>query len=280
MRYVRANGLEIWLETAGTGPPLLFLGGTGWDLRRTREPLGPRLTRHFTVALFDQRGQGQSAKPPGPYSMEDYAEDALGVLDALGWNKAHVVGYSFGGMVAQELAIRHPARIDRLVLAATTSGGAGGSSYPIEDFIDLPPVERARRGLEIADLRFAILMVSDPKKARARIDARTKNQTRFMHEPRAREGLKEQLRARAAHDAFDRLETIEAETLVVAGTFDGQAPQRSVETLAKKIPSGVLRTVSGAHDFIGEDNEFFELLVSFLASNPQTILCGNSSCYF
>lgn len=269
MGYVRANGLQIWLETAGTGPPLLFIGGTGWDLRRTREPLGPLLTNHFTVALFDQRGQGQSAKPPGPYAIQDFAEDALGVLDALGWNKAHVVGYSFGGMVAQELAIRHPERIDRLVLAATTSGGAGGSSYPIEDFVDLSPVERARRGLEIADLRFAFLMDSDPEKAQALIDTRTKNQTRFMHEPRAREGLKEQLQARAAHDTFDRLETIEAETLVVAGTFDGQAPQRSVEALAKKIPSAIFRTVSGAHDFIVEDKEFLEMLVSFLASVRQ-----------
>lgn len=265
MRHVRANGLEIWLETAGSGPPLLFIGGTGWDLRRTRDPLGPLLTRHFSVALYDQRGQGQSAKPPGPYAMQDFAQDAVGVLDALGWERAHVVGYSFGGMVAQELAIRHPSRIDRLVLAATTSGGAGGRSYPIEEFVDLPPVQRARKGLEIADLRFAALLMSDPDKAHALIDARARNQTRFLHEPRAREGLTEQLRARAAHNTYDRLGAISAETLLVAGEFDGQAPMRAVEALAKRIPSSVFHTVPGAHDFIAENKRFLDLIVSFLA---------------
>lgn len=170
MRHVRANKLEFWLETAGSGPSLLFLGGTGWDLRRTRAPLGPPLTDHFHVALFDQRGQGQSEKPPGPYTMLDYAEDAVGVLDALAWKRAHVVGYSFGGMVAQELAIRWPERVKRLVLAATTCGGAAGASYPIHEFLELSPDERARRGLEVADARFRAVLESDPDAAQAMVE--------------------------------------------------------------------------------------------------------------
>jgi 3-oxoadipate enol-lactonase len=267
MQWVKANGLDLCIEIAGTGPPLLFLGGTGWDLRRIRLPLEPPLTDHYTIALFDQRGQGQSSKPPAPYTMRDYAEDARAVLDALGWDRAHVVGYSFGGMVAQELAIRHSDRVHRLVLAATTSGGAGGSSYPIHEHLDLPPDERARHGLEIADTRFRALLRSDPEHAGSMIRNRRENQTRFINEPGAREGLKGQLEARALHDTFDRLGAIRAETLVVAGTYDGQAPMEAVLALAGKISNAKFRAVSGSHDFIGEIPDFLEMLVSFLGGD-------------
>ena len=82
------------------------------------------------VVAHDQRGLGRSSIPAGPYTMAQYAADALGLLDAVGWSTCRVVGVSFGGMVAQELAVTAPERVERLALMCTSPGGAGGSSYP------------------------------------------------------------------------------------------------------------------------------------------------------
>lgn len=265
MPLLHANGLALMVETAGEGPPLLFIGGTGWDLRRTRAPLGPPLAERFHVALYDQRGQGRSAKPPGPYAMADFAADAVGVLDALGWRRAHVVGYSFGGMVAQEVAIRWPERVDRLVLAATSAGGHGGASYPIQRLLDLPPLERARCAIEVADRRFSrAFQAAHPDIAAVRISARAAEQSRYMDEPGARAGLAAQLDARSRHDAHDRLRAVAAPTLIVAGVHDGQAPEPLSRAMLAEIRGAQMITVDGAHDFITECSAFFAETVKFL----------------
>jgi pimeloyl-ACP methyl ester carboxylesterase len=119
--------ITLYAETRGAGDKLLWIGGTGSDLREPPFMLDTPLTRAFEVAVYDQRGLGRSDKPTAPATMADYADDAAALLDALGWARAHVAGYSFGAMVAQHVAIGHGARIDRLVLAATSPGGEGGA---------------------------------------------------------------------------------------------------------------------------------------------------------
>ncbi len=127
-----ANGLDIYYEIHGDGPPLLNIGGTGGDLRRMPASANP-LTRSFTVLSYDQRCLGQTTggddRQP---TMADYADDAAALITAIGWDRAHVVGTSFGGMVALNLAVRHPQRIDRLVLCCTSPGGAH-PSYPLHE---------------------------------------------------------------------------------------------------------------------------------------------------
>ncbi|HEY4376010.1 MAG TPA: alpha/beta fold hydrolase, partial [Acidimicrobiales bacterium] len=121
------NGIDVYYERSGDGPPLLFLNGSGATLATSKMILRP-FAAAFDVAAHDQRGLGRTAIPPGPYAMADYAADALGLLDHLGWESCRVVGISFGGMVAQELAVTVPERIERLVLLCTSPGGIGGSS--------------------------------------------------------------------------------------------------------------------------------------------------------
>jgi pimeloyl-ACP methyl ester carboxylesterase len=105
----------------GSGPVLTFLG------------------RGSTLLSFDPRGLGASTPSPEPYDMATCGADALGLMNAVGWDTARVVGLSFGGMVAQELAVTAPHRVERLALLCTSAGGAGGSSYPLHELEDLDP---------------------------------------------------------------------------------------------------------------------------------------------
>ncbi|MBA4743444.1 MAG: alpha/beta fold hydrolase [Azoarcus sp.] len=265
MQFVRANGLNFCLERRGSGDPVLFLGGTGWDLRDRPNPLDGPLAKHFEVILFDQRGMGQSDKPDIEYSMADYAEDALGILDALGLASAHVVGFSFGGMVAQELAIRHPDRVRRLVLAGATSGGAGGSSYPIHEFLDLDPETRARRGLEVMDLAFTPeWQAANPTEAARLIRERMILAARRADDMALETGKRRQLAARAQHDCFERLHRIQAPTLVIAGERDGQAPRELVARLASAIADARMIVVPGAHHtMLGGSPNAYEAMIEF-----------------
>ena len=130
MGFVTTKNLELYVEEGGKGLPVLYISGTGGDLRVKPGVLdGPLGSGHHVIA-YDQRGLGQSEKPDGPYTMEQYADDAASLLDALGHDTVDVIGVSFGGMVAQHLALRHPDRIRRLVLCCTSPGGSL-PSYPV-----------------------------------------------------------------------------------------------------------------------------------------------------
>ncbi len=118
MPLAAINGLNLYYEEAGSGPPLLLIAGLsgttlGWAM------LLPALAAHFRVIAFDNRGAGRSSAPPGPYTTRQMAGDAAALLEHLGITRAHVIGLSLGGMIAQELALAHPERVDHLVLYAT-----------------------------------------------------------------------------------------------------------------------------------------------------------------
>ena len=142
-------------EEDGDRPRLLFINGTGGDLRQKPRLIDGPLTKDCQILAHDQRGLGQSGKPDTTYTMADYADDAAALLDHVDWDSAHVLGVSFGGMVAQELALRHPGRIDRLVLACTSSGGEGNASYPLHELAELGPDEYMTRVIQIGDTRWS-----------------------------------------------------------------------------------------------------------------------------
>ena len=106
MPLARVCDIDIWWERQGDGPRLLYISGTGGDLRNRPGIFDGPYPKAFDLLAFDQRGLGQTSKPDAPYSMAGYADDAAGLMDALGWDDAAVLGVSFGGMVAQELVLR------------------------------------------------------------------------------------------------------------------------------------------------------------------------------
>ena len=142
MPMIVANGISLYYERSGSGPRLLFCNGTGSTLA-TSSPLINVFAQRFDVVAHDQRGLGRTEIPPAPYTMAEYAADAIALVDAVGWDRFRLVGISFGGMVAQELAVTWPERVERLALLCTSAGGAAGTSYPLDELAQLP-AERAR----------------------------------------------------------------------------------------------------------------------------------------
>ena len=265
MKKITANDLTFLTATNGQGPKLLFITGTAGDLRNENSPLTSSLTEHFEVLTYDQRGMGQSSKPDQPYTMRDYAEDAIAIMNAYGWDDVFLAGYSFGGMVAQEIAIGWPTRVKRLALLATAAGGEGGSSYPLETLFDLPDEERARRSLEVLDLRFTPEWQADNPEATKQIIAATiASYNLYSHEPDATMGARRQLEARALHNTYDRLDQIACPTLVMAGTYDGQAPMAAQKAMAQAISDCQFEVVEGSHGMLWESEVVFSRLIRFM----------------
>lgn len=241
-------------EVHGSGPQVLFLNGSGATIDLVR-PLVKILARTLTVAIHDQRGLGGSSIPDGPYSMAQYADDARAFLDHVGWESCGVLGVSFGGMVAQELAVTWPQRVGRLVLACTSAGGAGGSSYPLHELADLDAETRLIRMATLADRRVDSASAS-----------RNDVGTGPALDARQRSGAMWQLQARRYHDVWDRLPSVECPTLVMSGVHDGIAPVDNGAAIASRLRRGEMRVYDGGHQFFIQDSRAIPDMIEFLAA--------------
>jgi 3-oxoadipate enol-lactonase len=264
MSTAQANGIELCYAIEGTGPRVLFISGTGSDLRNRPNVFDSPLAGAFQILAYDQRGLGRSAVPAGPYSMADYGDDAAALLDALGWGPVPVVGVSFGGMVAQELALRHPDRVSALVLCCTSAGGAGGASYPLHELTSLPEEQRIVRQLEISDLRRDADWRRQHPDQFQRLQALTRASVRA---DRNETGAALQLGARAGHDTWARLPEIAVPVLVAGGRYDGIAPVANQEALAARIPGAELQLFEGGHLFMIQDRNAYPAIVDWLGQH-------------
>jgi 3-oxoadipate enol-lactonase len=283
---IETGDLAIYYERRGSGPPLLFLNGSGSTLEGSGL-LIDLFTGRFDVVAHDQRGLGRTAVPAGPYSMADYAADAAAVLDAVGWASARVVGVSFGGMVAQELAVTFPERVERLALVCTSPGGVS-PSYPLHELAALSDSDRNARRTLLLDTRFTsewlsahpgdqrlVEMMAERSRAPSNATGETgagaaaMKTARHDGEPHAhatREtGEHEQLMARSRHDVTDRLAALRCPTLVASGRYDGIAPVANGEAIATRVPGAELRVYEGGHAFFVQDRTALPEILDFLA---------------
>ncbi|MDQ1459287.1 MAG: hypothetical protein QOI08_771 [Actinomycetota bacterium] len=265
---ISANGIDLYYERRGVGPRLLFLNGSGSTLASSSLLVDPFAAR-FDVVAHDQRGLGNTEIPTGPYTMGDYAADAIALLDAVGWDRCRVVGVSFGGMVAQELAVTAPERVERLALCCTSPGGAGGASYPLHELASLPVAERAEIGTRLLDTRFDREWLASHPGDRGLAEmmaARRADADKNADELR---GETEQLRARAGHDVCDRLRLVSAPTLIAGGRYDGIAPVANAEAIATRVPHAELRLYEGGHAFFAQDPKALPEILDFLADESS-----------
>jgi len=229
--------MKLALDSQGEGSPLLLVHGLGY----TRQGWGPArelLARRYRVLSFDNRGIGASEIPPGPYTVDQLAGDVLQVLEEVEVGRAHLLGASLGGMVAQLVAAEHPERVERLVLVGTTPGGAGAFPLPgktlalMAEAASLPPAVALRRfvenalapGSELVDQVLAYRQEHPPDPA----------------------GWQSQAAAAATWDAGGLLSRIAAPTLIVAGTADAVVDPRNAQLLAEAIPGARVELIEGA----------------------------------
>ncbi len=267
MPITDAPGFRMYYEIHGDGFPLLLINGLGSDHREWLGQL-PAFAARFRVAVFDNRGAGDSDVPPGPYTTAGMADDAAALLAALGIGRAHVLGVSLGGMIAQELALRHPARVARLVLACTTPGGkaaARPSDEALSAFI------RSPEGSPGEELRRMIPFLYTERFAREHPGEIEAFVARRLAHPTSAEGHASQLAAAVGHAAGDRLAALRAPTLVIAGTEDRLVPPVNSQTIATLIPGAKLVLLAGApHRLFAECAEAFNRQVlTFLDREAQ-----------
>lgn len=235
-QFVTVQGAPLYYEMRGDGAPLLLIHAGVAD-RRMWDPQWEPLSRDFRVVRFDLRGYGLSTPPDGPFT---YHDDALGLLDHLGIQRAHVAGVSFGGRVALDLALAYPERVRSLILGAPSIGGFA----PSEDVIAFGDREEAL--LDAGDLDAAAQLNVDfwavgPRRSPEQVD------------PAVRRAVFEMQRAAFAVDvpanfapaglqppAIDRLGEIRVPTLVLAGGADVQWAQDAARRAATEIPGARL----------------------------------------
>ncbi|NUR78115.1 MAG: alpha/beta fold hydrolase [Thermoleophilia bacterium] len=236
--------MKIVWEERGSGDPLLLIQGLGYG-RWSWEPILPGLAERYRVLFFDNRGIGESDKPAGPYTAREMAADALQVLDESGVERAHVLGASLGGMIAQELAVTAPERVDRLVLCCTTPGGEATVPMPavtVELFAaagSLPPEVALRRFVENA---------LAPDAAPELVEALYR---RRLDNPPDPVGWPAQAAAGIGFAGVDG--AIDAPTLIVTGTEDNVVDPRNSDGVAARIPGARVERIPGTgHLFFWE----------------------------
>ena len=261
MPFAHLKDLDVYYEIGGEGPRLFFISGSGGDLRNRPNQFDSPLSESFELICYDQRGLGQTSHPAGPFRMAQYADDAAALLDYLEVDKIPVMGVSFGGMVGQEFAIRHPDRVSMLVLACTSSGGAGGASYPLHEIEDLPPRQRAETHLRVADVRHTeewIVLNPDTWEKRVGLSMGARR------EDRDATGARKQLEARREHDTFTRLSRISAPTLLAGGRYDGVAPPANMEAIGAQIEDADIKFFAGGHMFLVQDKSAYSFIIQWL----------------
>ncbi len=250
MPYAESNGTKIYFEVRGTsGPPLVMIRGFAspiWTWNGVDHDLA---SDHVTVVL-DNRGVGRSSVPRGTYNAACMADDVATVLNHAELDSAHVLGTSLGGMIAQELALRHPRRVRSLVLVGTTPGNTGGFPLRPQGVLALAAASVAPAQIRSRLVAYATLSPA------ARIAKSKADDSSADTPPRTRTalaGLVGQAFAIFGHKAGERLASIRVPTLVVHGEFDNLIDQKYARQLAQIIPAAQLETWSEAgHDLATE----------------------------
>lgn len=245
VQALRANGIATTYEICGAGPPLILIHGAEAD-RKSFAPLIPALARHFTCVTYDQRDTGDTTNPPDSYSASDLADDAAALITSLG-HRAYVWGTSYGGMIAQELALRHPACIEALVLSVTFQRGKSALANP-NAFNSL----RARAQTDPIARHELMSLFFSPQTAQHRPEL-IANVLKVLsqREPDAK------ARRAQVSDTFNsegRAAGIRARTLVLGAMEDRVIDPMASWRLAQEIPNAALTMLGGlGHALAFED---------------------------
>jgi pimeloyl-ACP methyl ester carboxylesterase len=253
MPVARVGDININYKVEGEGEPLVMIMGFGSNMDGWHYQAG-FFSKHFSVITLDNRGVGGSDKPRGFYTTAMMAEDAVGLMDHIGVERAHIMGASMGGMIAQELAINHPERVKKLVLACTYA-------TPM-----LSDAEGAKLTGTAAERMNGIIGLAFNKPLYRLVFGTVAKLRSIPPDSPDATGIEGQTAAVTTHDTLDRLGSITAETLVIVGTGDRLIDPAASEIIAGKIPKvRLVKIDGGSHTFMVENSgEFNREVLGFL----------------
>jgi len=263
---VGVNGQQLYYEVHGSGAPLVLVMGIGYDATLWAQQV-PTLSQHYRVIVFDNRDSGRSSRASRSYSIADMADDIVGLLDALNIGRTHLLGISMGAMIAQEFAIRHPERLDRLILTGTAACTARAQFDAIQSwaFVKTHDAE----GLSFASQQF-VWLFSDDFLRNEHAVAQTLEMLGSNPHPVGADAYRRQADAYLAHDTLDRLGDVLAPTLVVAGERDRLTPPWTCREVADAIPDSCFVVVEGpgaSHVLpLERPDDFNTLVLDFLGA--------------
>jgi len=233
---------ELHYLRRGEGDPLLLIMGMSGTHLAWGDPFLDELAGDFTVITYDHRGVGRSSRVDEAFTLAELADDAAALLAGLGVESAHVLGVSMGGMVAQELALRHPEAVRTLVIGCSYAGGEGSALTPPETFRRLadawPSGDRDRALRATWEINVSETFAGQPGAYET-----WREMASTLPVPIPVIGL--QLQAIAPHDTSARLERIAVPTLVVHGTEDQMLPPANSRVIAERIPGARLEWLEG-----------------------------------
>ena len=268
MPFISANGVSLRYELSGNGPALCLISGYRLHGAAWPEIFVERLARWFNVLTFDNRGTGLSDKPAHGYNLDNMAKDVVALLDEVGVGPAHILGFSMGGAIAQELAIRHPAMVNDLVLFATFPGGMFGIPAPwsvlrrLFDIEGRTPEEAARQVWPVT---------YSPEYLASHLAEVEAQMHREIVYPTPEHAARGQSAAIRAFSSTFRLSGITARTLVATGDADKLVPPGNSRILCNHIPDARLAIFPGlGHRAIWEaPDSMAEFIGSFLLQKPE-----------
>jgi len=259
---------QLYWESTGAGAPVLLVMGLGLSAGAWWRTV-PVLASRLRVITFDNRGVGRSQAFSHAYTTEAMADDAVAVLDAAGLERAHVYGISLGGMVAQQVALRHPERVRSLVLGATSPGG------PRAARADRDVTEFFHRRLRMGPKEAAWASVEFNYGSRCRrehFDRIEEDVAERLAHPFAERAYRAQMFAGALHNCYGRLASIAAPTLVVHGRHDRMIPVANAHLIAERIPDARLSILEeSGHLYPTEEPEVDDAIGAFLEAQADDV---------
>jgi len=266
MPKVKVNDIQIYYEVYGEGFPLLMITGLSanvdwWDPRIIQE-----LSKKFKIVMFDNRGAGRTDISNKRYTIKLFAEDTAGLMDALRISRAHVFGISMGGMIAQELALNYPEKVEKLVLCSTNCGGTKSVLASAEVMRLLMADGSALSPEDIVRMTMPLLLTEDFIKGNP--DFVELEVQQMLRAPISNEAFMRQVNAIMNFDSYGRLSQIRAPTLILHGKRDILVPPENGSILAKAIPNAKLVYFeNSAHGLIEEIDKMIHVLLNFLTKS-------------
>lgn len=266
MWKVKVNDIQIHYEVHGEGFPLVMIMGLGGDIHWWDPRMVQELSKRFRLIMFDNRGAGRTDVSDKRYTLRLFADDTAGLMDALGISRAHILGISMGGMIAQELALSYPEKVEKLVLLATACGGVR-SIPPSEEVMEVLTAERNKMSPEEILRGFFSLCVTEDF-IRKNPDYIELSVQQTVKPPISNEAYMRQLNAAREFDTYDRLPQIGQATLILQGKQDILTPPENGSILAEAIPNAKLVLFeNSAHGLIEEMDKVIHVLLGFLTES-------------